>query len=168
MGRNPATWLVNLCQAHFVTLAGLCLSAVLLSSAVRADEEKPSLEFRIADTVQHAGWKKTTVRGSDDEIFVSDQVVLSGSQIEQVSFAKGPQGAPLIGMQLTQAGGQALEKATAENLNRKVAILLNGTVISAPTIRDRISRNVQITGDFDRADLLSFFHVIVLRELPSD
>ena len=39
-------------------------------------------------------------------------------------------------------------------------------VVSAPVIQSTISKEAQITGRFDKQELLAFFHAIVLREAP--
>ena len=76
-------------------------------------------------------------------------------------------GNPSIGLTLTEDGAKAMKKTTSQNQKKKLAIVLNGKVVSAPTIQSTITKDVQITGRFDKDDLLMFFHAIVLRELPA-
>lgn len=131
-----------------------------------AQESTSKLEFRLANDNETPGWTKFELPRSDKPIFVSSEVSLDGRQIEKVSFFKDRDGHPAIGLSLTDEGGKAMLKLTSQNHEKKLAILLNGKVISAHTIRDRISKEVQITGKFNNDDLLSFFQAIVLRELP--
>jgi len=131
-----------------------------------AQDPAPSLEFRLAEDDNTTGWEKMELRGSDKPIFVSDEVSLDGSQIEKVSFYKDANGNPSVGITLTEDGAKALEATTSRNRNKRLAIVLNGKVVSAPTIRATIRKEAQITGRFDKDDLLAFFHAIVLRELP--
>jgi preprotein translocase subunit SecD len=137
------------------------------SEHLSAQESAPLLEFRLADDTDTTGWQKMEVRGSDDSVFVSNEVSLHGGHIEKVSFYKDLNGNPSVGLTLTEDGAMAMEKTTSKNLKKKLAIVLNGKVVSAPTIQSTITKEVQITGRFDKNDLLSFFHAIVLRELPS-
>lgn len=132
-----------------------------------AQESAPLLEFRLADDSDTAGWKKMVVRGSDNSVFVSNEVSLHGGHIERVSFYKDLNGNPSVGLTLTEDGAKAMEETTTKNLKKKLAIVLNGKVVSAPTIQSTITKDVQITGRFDKNDLLSFFHAIVLLELPA-
>lgn len=149
------------------------LFAVLISllldpcQQLAAQESAPLLEFRLADDNDTAGWQKMEVRGSDKSVFVSNEVSLNGGHIEKVSFYKDLNGNPSVGLSLTDDGAKAMEETTSKNLKRKLAIVLNGKVVSALTIQETISKEVQITGRFDKDDLLSFFHAIVLRELPA-
>jgi preprotein translocase subunit SecD len=130
-------------------------------------EWTPLLEFRLADDIDTTGWQKMEVRGSDNSVFVSNEVSLNGGHIEKVSFYKDLNGNPSVGLTLTEDGAKAMEETTSKNLKKKLAIVLNGRVVSAPTIQSTITKEVQITGRFDKNDLLSFFHAIVLRELPA-
>lgn len=129
-------------------------------------EPTQTLEFRLADDAATSGWQKMELRGSDSPIFVSGEASLNGGHIEKVSFFKDLDGRPAVGFTLTDDGAKAMEATTSENLNKKLAIVLNGKVVSAPMIRSTITKKGQITGRFDKDDLLAFFHTIVLRELP--
>jgi len=132
-----------------------------------AQEPAPLLEFRLADDNDTNGWHKMKVHGSDNSVFVSSEVSLHGAHIEKVSFFKDLNGNPSVGLTLTEDGAKAMRETTSKNLKKKLAILLDGKVVSAPTIQSTISSEVQITGRFDKNDLLLFFHAIVLRELTA-
>lgn len=132
-----------------------------------AQELAPLLEFRLADDNDTIGWQKMEIRGSDKSVFVSNDVSLNGGHIEKVCFYKDLNGNPSVGLTLTEEGAKAMEETTSKNLKKKLAIVLNGKVVSAPSIQSTITKDVQITGRFDKNDLLSFFHAIVLRELPA-
>jgi len=105
------------------------------------------------------------VAPGDKPIFVSGKVSLDGSQIEKVSFYKDA-GGPCVGITLTAAGAKAMEATTSANLHKLLAIVLDGKVVSAATIQSTIKKEVQITGRFNKDDLLAFFHAIVLRDSP--
>lgn len=132
-----------------------------------AQESAPLLEFRLADENETTGWQKMEVRDSDKSVFVSSEVSLHGGHIEKVSFFKDRNGNPSVGLTLSEDGAKAMEETTSQNKNKKLAIVLNGKVVSSPTIQSTITKEVQITGRFDKDDLLMFFHAIVLRKLPA-
>jgi SecD/SecF fusion protein len=54
-----------------------------------------------------------------------------------------------ITFRMNAAAGAEMGKATSENLERAMAILLDNVVVSAPTIQGRITTNGQITGSFE-------------------
>ena len=52
-------------------------------------------------------------------------------------------------MHLTEAAGKVFAEATAGNIGRRLAIVLNGRVIGAPRVMSAIADGrVQITGNF--------------------
>jgi preprotein translocase subunit SecD len=130
--------------------------------SVRAQEGPSTLEFRLADVNDTSGWEKMEQRGSDKPIFVSPEVSLNGDHIEKVSFYKDHNGNPCVGLTLTDDGAKAMLITTSKNQKKKLAIVLNGKVVSAPTIQSTIAKNVEITGRFDEDDLRSFFQATVL------
>lgn len=50
---------------------------------------------------------------------------------------------------MNNAAGEQFGVATEANINRAMAIVLDGRVVSAPTIRDRITSSGQISGSFE-------------------
>lgn len=57
--------------------------------------------------------------------------------------------APIIGLQFNAEGAKLFEKITAENIGKPVAIYLDGAIISAPNVNEKISGGqAVITGKF--------------------
>jgi SecD/SecF fusion protein len=50
------------------------------------------------------------------------------------------------------AGAENMRRATASHLNAPLALLVDGDVISAPTLRSPISESAIVSGDFTRAE----------------
>ena len=59
---------------------------------------------------------------------------------------------PSINVAFTTAAGDRLTEATKIHLGRPIAILLDGKVIAAPTLRSTIRGGAVISGDFTRAE----------------
>ncbi len=58
-------------------------------------------------------------------------------------------GAPEINLEFSEEGKELFAAVTKENLNKRLAIVLDGQVYSAPVIRSEISGGkAQITGSF--------------------
>ena len=135
-----------------------------LSHAACAQESKATLEFRLAADVPAEKWTRHAVAATDDVVFVSPQPVLTGRDITKVSFYKDDNGHPMIGFTLTDEGGAKMWKATSENIGNRLAILLDGKVVSAPVIQSGIKKEVAISGIFGNDALLRFFTATVLRD----
>ncbi len=75
---------------------------------------------------------------------------LTGGQLERASVVFGQKiGSAQISLKFNPEGAKLLEKITKENLQKEMAIFLDGNLISAPIIQSEIfSGEAQITGDF--------------------
>ena len=67
-----------------------------------------------------------------------------------------------------QTGAGIFGKLTEANLQRSLAILLDGEVVSAPTIQGRISRQGQITGGFSNREAAGLAIILRAGSLPID
>lgn len=58
-------------------------------------------------------------------------------------------GKPAVGIKFSKEGAQKFDEITGRNIKKALPIILDGEVISAPIVQDRISQgDAQITGDF--------------------
>ncbi len=99
-----------------------------------------------------------------ESLLLEDKASLTGDKLvdASVEFSQQQFGQPYVSLTLNSEGAKIFSDLTAENVNRRLAIVLDGVVQSAPVIRERIpSGRAQITGSFsvDEANDLA----IVLR-----
>ena len=75
---------------------------------------------------------------------------LSGNVIKQAMVTRGNLGEPEISFTLRPGAATAFAQVTRDNLNRRLAIVIDGKLYSAPVIRSPIETGSGIiTGDFD-------------------
>jgi len=75
---------------------------------------------------------------------------------------------PYVSVELNTAGAKAFAELTAANVGRRLAIILDGNVHSAPVIRERIpSGQAQITGGFTSEDATDLAIVLRAGALPA-
>ncbi|GEM_PF-5707563 len=148
----------------------LALTALHLLPAdeVKTSKEPNLLRFCIASDKPKEGWRGLQVRDSDEELYISDSTVVDGTHVKTVTFAKDLTGAPLVRVEFTTAGAIRLREATASNVGRKLAVVLGEDIVMAPVIREAIGAESQLSGQFDRDDLLAIFHAVVLHSLPQE
>ncbi len=82
---------------------------------------------------------------------VLPQIVIGGNDIAEAT-AKPVPNEPLryrVNLRLTAAGTKVLNESTSKNVGRRLAILFDGKVISAPVVRDSVDEAVH-TGTFSR------------------
>ncbi|MEM0897594.1 MAG: protein translocase subunit SecD, partial [Verrucomicrobiota bacterium] len=65
-----------------------------------------------------------------------------------------------VSVKLNDEGGEIMRNLTAQNVGRRLAIVMDGEIISAPVIQGRFSSEFQITGDFDYDEANSLASVL--------
>jgi protein-export membrane protein SecD len=76
------------------------------------------------------------------------ETVLTGANLQAASAAIGQDGRWLINFEMTPEGAGILGEYTGRNIGQPLAIVLDGILLSAPTIQAQISNSGVITGDF--------------------
>jgi len=72
----------------------------------------------------------------------------TGWGLQRITNTKDAMGRRAIGFQLDQAGGNRFYNLTSANIDRAVAIVIEGKVVSAPSIASAIRSQAVITGAF--------------------
>lgn len=74
-------------------------------------------------------------------------------RVIEVSVIAEPDKPGRIGVVFDVEGGRRLHELTSGNIDRQMAMLVDGRVVSCPTVRSAIGPRVEITGNFSRAEL---------------
>ncbi len=111
-----------------------------------------NLTFRfVSNTNEDSfGVEKLKHENGIDEDLVSKRIILSGENLLDAQPRMDNQtNETVVTFTLDRVGSKRFGKATSSNIGRKLAIVLDGKIISAPVIRDTIaSGNGQISGGF--------------------
>jgi preprotein translocase subunit SecD len=83
-------------------------------------------------------------------IAVKRQVMVSGDELTDAQQGYDSQSsAPVVNIRFNGSGGRKFGRVTSENVNKPFAIILDGTVLSAPNINEPIlGGSAQISGNF--------------------
>jgi hypothetical protein len=141
----------------------------VLEFRVAADEQDAKA---FAETGEGLKWYKSLMReanglvtrkqGEQSEILLwetPEKSMTAGDSAEkkwrviEVSIIAEPGKPGRIGVVFDQEGGRLLKKLTAANVNRHMAMLVDGQVVSCPMIRAAIGPRVEISGNFSREEL---------------
>jgi len=86
---------------------------------------------------------------------------LNGSFVTRAGVSRGNFGEPQIDFELNQEGAMIFAEVTRENIDRRLAIVLDGELYSAPVIRGEIGGGRgQITGRFDQRQAFELANVL--------
>jgi preprotein translocase subunit SecD len=133
-----------------IAVSALC--ALGTSFAVAADPPRAKVEFRRAETKAAEGLTEAKIAGSDTKVYLHKEVELTNDEIAQASAVEDKDKAPGVEIVLTKEGAKKAAKLSEDHKDKPVAILVDGKVIAALTVRDKFGEKVAITGNFTKAE----------------
>jgi len=105
--------------------------------------------------------------GDGRAYLIEKRVMVSGEMLDTASATFDQNNRPAVSFVLNAAGAKRFGKVTGDNIGRPFAIILDGKVVSAPTIQSQIFGNGQITGDFSVAETNELALVLRAGALPA-
>jgi len=161
------TWMklkIALSVSAALLLAGGAMT-VALSSDTSADGGNPApsvFQFRLVLNAPSAKADAMTVvqPGADAKpaqtLYVQKKVLLDQTDLKSASvITNQPAGKPRIDITFTDAGAKRFAKVTHQNIGKRLAIIIDGRLYSAPTIRSEIpGGQAQVTGNFSAQEAI--------------
>jgi TonB family protein len=139
----------------------LVLAVVTATTAVAAARSMPlnlrgvalqnrpaaRLEITLAETSPASGLRAAVVTGSNRQIYLQSSPLATDADVLSAGVVDlgGQFG---VGVRFSGVASTRMANSTARHLGKPVAIVLDGQVISAPTLRAPISDSAMITGGF--------------------
>ena len=100
--------------------------------------------------------------------YVANQsAAITGRDLRMARAQVDQFGRPAVGFSLTNDGARRFESVTSENIQKRLAIVLDGRVQSAPNIQDTISDSGEITGSFTNQEANDLALVLRSGALPA-
>jgi preprotein translocase subunit SecD len=98
---------------------------------------------------------------------VSKNVPVSGRDLRTARVQKGQVGEPVINFSLTPEGAPKFGALTGNNVGKRLAIVLDNKIVSAPVINSRIDDEGQIEGQFTQQSAADLALVLRSGSLPA-
>ncbi|HSQ91477.1 MAG TPA: protein translocase subunit SecD, partial [Nitrospiraceae bacterium] len=112
--------------------------------------------------------EKDTGREYRIPYLVKKRVMLTGDVLSDARVSIGQFNDPYVSMEFDGKGGREFERITADNIKKRMAIVLDNTIYSAPVIQDRITGGrAQITGTFSMQEANDLAIVLRAGALPA-
>ena len=106
--------------------------------------------------------------GSRAFYLVRKEAVITGRDLKNARpSVNGENGLPDIQFSLTPTGAQKFGQATGDNVGRRLAVILDGSVESAPVINSRITDSGVIQGSFSQEEADTLAKVLRAGALPA-
>lgn len=135
-----------------------------IKEAIQLIGETPFLEFKEQRTEEESNFIIEKQKANDpdylyvDPYFIPSDPSLTGQYLKSAQLVfNSSTYEPYVSLQFNDEGADIFEQLTSENINKILAIYLDGQPISLPNVKDTISGGqAQITGNFttDEAKLL--------------
>jgi len=121
----------------------LCVGCGLLESeeppeADRQPSPAVKVEFRPAWNTPEPGLTPMKTTDTGQEIHIGEEVLMTNTHIASASARPDEYGQYTIEIVLTQEGRAKFAEITAESVGRPLAIFLDGRLVSAPVVQERI------------------------------
>lgn len=106
--------------------------------------------------------------GKEGRIAVERDAMLTGEDVSDARPAFDQMNQAYVTLNFNSRGGRIFERVTGENVGRRMAIVLDGKVYSAPVIRERIGGGrASISGNFTTAEAQDLAIVLRAGSLPA-
>ncbi|MBN2433131.1 MAG: hypothetical protein JXQ27_16790 [Acidobacteria bacterium] len=133
--------------AKILIISALCLLAVACEPSAPetpAESGPPpappvKVEFHAAADQPGAGMSFVEHESGEGGIYVAAEILLSNADIESATVQQDDYGAYQVDITFTEAGGTRFAEITGQSIGRKIAILVDGRLVSDPVIQDRIT-----------------------------
>jgi len=128
-----------------------------VNQAIKMIGETPMLDFRIV-----------TQFGTSTDQMAYIPTGLDGRYLKKATMEFDPNtGDPYVGLEFNEDGGKLFAQITKENVNKNLAIFLDGAPISAPVIREEITGGkAQISGRFTTQEVKTLVQRLNSGALP--
>jgi TonB family protein len=103
------------------------------------------MEIRLAETAFTPGLREAVVSGSNERIYLHPTALATWSDVRLARIVNEGQGVA-VAVTFNDTAATRMEKATAAHLGRPIAILIDGRVVAAPTVRAPIGTSAVLTG----------------------
>ncbi|KJR99483.1 MAG: preprotein translocase subunit SecF [Desulfobulbaceae bacterium BRH_c16a] len=102
-------------------------------------------------------------------ILLENKILMTGDMVKDAQVRIGGNfNEPYVSLDMTNQGGKIFANITEKNVGRRLAIVLDEVVRSAPVIRDRIlGGSAQITGSFSHEEAADLAIVLRVGALPA-
>ena len=121
-------------------------SAATVQAAIR-------FEVRQAEDHAAAGLREARVGRSDRVVYLHPEIIATNEDVANSRVVQGDGPSHFdVHVQFNGAGAEKMREATARHIGRPVAILIDGDVVTAPTVRSPISTSAVISGDYTKAE----------------
>ena len=122
----------------FATISAFCFLVAVASG-------QTGFEIRAAASAGVQGWQRLA-SPNGDPIWVSPTITLTAADVERAETRQSPETGPAVAVLFTDAGAKKMEALSSGQVNKPIALMLDGKVIWAPIVRGAMGKEALLTG----------------------
>jgi preprotein translocase subunit SecD len=128
--------------------------AVCPGAAGPDDPPRAKVEFRRARDEAAPGFTRRPIEKTKDFVYVHDKAdfIPTPADVSEARVDRDERNKLAVVVYFTAAGQDKLGTLTGAWVNKRLAILVDGKVVVAPTLRTKITAAALVTGDFTYAE----------------
>ncbi len=153
--RNEFNLKLKVVNMKYVMRLSLVVMLVVASGGCsnwRFWERSVPVEFKIGESKPSDGLSEHTVPGSGRSVFLHPEAALTNADITSATVKPASKGYG-VEVVFTEEGRQKFASLTKNNVEKHLAIIVDGEIVSAPIIKTPITGGMaRITGDFSEAE----------------
>ncbi len=96
----------------------------------------------------------------EKSLFIKMIPEATGEIVESAGYRQLPTGSYEVLLSMTSEGADILEAVTKKMIGKRLAIVLDGKLYSAPTVQDVLSNSAQITGNYSQREAIDMANVL--------
>ncbi len=130
--------------------------------------EEDNIEKVTKSKLINPKYKLVELVDENTSLLIEKKILLTGESIEYARLDFNEYNIPVVAFSFTPAGSKIFAKITSENIGRRLAILLDGKVITAPVVNQAIiGGNSVISGKFSITSATKLATLIQSGSLPA-
>ena len=135
-------------------LVVVCLGFTAPVWAEKPDEKpKIKVEFRRAEAKAGEGLMEATIAGTNEKVYLHKATEATNADIASARAGEDANKKPIIEITFSKDGAKKMAALSEAQKDKRIAILIDGKVVSAPVVRAKFSARAQITGSFTKAEV---------------
>ena len=124
-------------------------------------------EIRLVEDSPGEDLIEAEIQGSGEKVYLHRISVIAPEDIAGSEVVANSLGQPAISVDFTDAGAEKMAFVTKSYQGKRLALVVDGQVISAPRVVATISSKAQITGNFDEAEAKRIAEALQSHEVNS-
>lgn len=105
--------------------------------AAPAEQMSPVLVF-LADTQPHADWVEVDIE-PNGKLYVQPEAFIGVEDLVSVEAGRSDAGEGLLALDLNQQAAATLTRVTSQNINKRLALVVDGTMLAVPSFSEPIA-----------------------------